>query len=88
LFNDKKLALLDIINERIQKDYLAAYKVDPKCFKSAVAPVFDYKNLGVEFLDGKINFYASFDFANENCFYLYGYTSVEFSVKEIEEYLK
>jgi hypothetical protein len=88
LFNDKKQALLDIINQRIQKDYLAAYKVDAKCFKSAVAPVFDYKNLGIEFLDGKINFYASFDFANENCFYLYGYTSVEFSVKEIEEYLK
>lgn len=88
LFNDKKQALLDIINQKIQKDYAAAYKVDPKCFKSAVAPTFDYKNLGIEFLDGKINFYASFDFSNENCFYLYGYTSVEFSTKEIAEYLK
>ncbi len=88
LFNDKKGELLAIINQQILKEYTNAYKADAKCFKNPTPPVFDYKNLGIEFKDGKINFYASFDFATENCFYLYGYTSVEFTNEEIEKYLK
>lgn len=88
LFNDKKEELLTVINQKIQKDYVSAYKADPKCFKLSTPPVFDFKNLGIEFKDGKINFYASFDFANETCFYLYGYTSVEFTNEEIQKYLK
>ncbi len=88
LFNDKKGELLTIINQKILKDYTNAYKADAKCFKNATPPVFDYKNLGIEFKDGKMNFYASFDFTTENCFYLYGYTSVEFTNEEIEKYLK
>ena len=88
LFNDKKQELLTVINQKIQKDYQSAYKADPKCFKLSTPPMFDFKNLGIEFKDGKITFYASFDFANETCFYLYGYTSVEFTNEEIQQYLK
>ena len=88
LFNDKKEELLTTINQKIQKDYISAYKADPKCFKLSNPPMFDFKNLGIEFKDGKITFYASFDFANETCFYLYGYTSVEFTNEEIQKYLK
>lgn len=88
LFNDKKQQLLDIINKRIQKDFAASYKIDPKCFTSKIPPTYDFKKLGIEFKDGKINFYAVFDFTTENCYYLYGYTSVEFSVDELKSYLK
>lgn len=88
LFNDKKQELLDIINKKIQNEFNIAYKTDPKCFSSKTAPVYDFKNLGIEFQDGKMNFYAIFNFTNENCKFLYGYTSVEFSADEIQKYLK
>lgn len=88
LFNDKRQQLLDIINKRIQKDFAASYKIDPKCFTSKTPPTYDFKKLGIEFKDGKINFYAVFDFTTENCYYLYGYTSVEFTVEELKPYLK
>lgn len=88
LFNTKKQELLDIINQRVQKDFANAYKSNPKCFKNNTPPIYDYKNLGIEFKDGKINFYATFDYTSENCLYLYGYTSVEFTEKELEMYLK
>ena len=87
-FNDNKQALLDIINKKIQKDFNASYKIDPKCFTSKTPPTYDFKKLGIEFKDGKINFYAVFDFTTENCYYLYGYTSVEFTVDELKAYLK
>ena len=87
---DQGIGSLDLhrINQKIQKDYISAYKADAKCFKLSNPPMFDFKNLGIEFKDGKITFYASFDFANETCFYLYGYTSVEFTNEEIQQYLK
>ena len=88
LFNDKKQELLDIINKKIQKDFNSSYKIDPKCFTSKTPPTYDFKKLGIEFKDGKINFYAVFDFTTENCYYLYGYTSVEFTVDELKAYLK
>ena len=87
-FNDDKQLLLDIINKKIQKDFNASYKIDPKCFTSKIPPIYDFKKLGIEFKDGKINFYAVFDFTTENCYYLYGYTSVEFTVDELKAYLK
>ena len=87
-FNDNKQLLLDIINKKIQKDFNASYKIDPKCFTSKTPPIYDFKKLGIEFKDGKINFYAVFDFTTENCYYLYGYTSVEFTVDELKAYLK
>jgi len=87
LFNDKKQDLLDIINKRIQKDFNSSYKIDPKCFTSKNPPIYDFKKLGIEFKDGKINFYAVFDFTTPNCYYLYGYTSVEFTVDELKDYL-
>ncbi len=88
LFNDKKQELLDLINKKIQKDFNSSYKIDPKCFTSKTPPTYDFKKLGIEFKDGKINFYAVFDFTTENCYYLYGYTSVEFTVDELKAYLK
>ncbi len=88
LFNDKKQELLDIINKKIQKEYAIAYKTDPKCFTSKTPPTFDFKNLGIEFQDGKMNFYATFNYTNENCKFLYGYTSVDFEADEIQPYLK
>lgn len=88
LFNDKRQELLDIINKKIQNEFNIAYKTDPKCFTSKTAPIYDFKNLGIEFQDGKMNFYAIFNFTNENCKFLYGYTSVEFSADEIQKYLK
>ena len=88
LFNDRKQELLDIINKKIQKDFTSSYKIDPKCFTSKTPPTYDFKKLGIEFKDGKINFYAVFDFTTENCYYLYGYTSVEFKVDELKDYLK
>lgn len=88
LFNNKKQELLDIINQKIQADFNNAYKSNPNCFKSKTLPTYDYKNLGIEFKDRKINFFATFDYTTENCLYLYGYTSVEFEEKEIEMYLK
>ncbi len=87
-FNDNKQLLLDIINKKIQKDFNASYKIDPKCFTSKTPPTYDFKKLGIEFKDGKINFYAVFDFTTENCYYLYGYTSVEFTIDELKAYLK
>lgn len=88
LFNDKKQELLDIINKKIQNEFNIAYKTDPKCFSSKTAPIYDFRNLGIEFQDGKMNFYAIFNFTSENCKFLYGYTSVEFSADEIQKYLK
>jgi hypothetical protein len=87
LFNDKKQELLAIINAKIQKEFNIAYKTDSKCFTSKTTPVYDFGKLGIEFQDEKMNFYAIFDFTNDNCKYLYGYTSVEFSADEIAEYL-
>jgi hypothetical protein len=87
-FNEKKQELLDLINKKIQKDFTSSYKIDPKCFTSKTPPTYDFKNLGVEFKDGKINFYAVFDFTTTNCYYLYGYTSVEFTFDELKSYLK
>lgn len=88
MFNDKKQELLDIINKKIQNEFAIAYKTDPKCFASKTVPTYDFKNLGIEFQDGKMNFYAIFNFTNENCKFLYGYTSVEFAADEIQKYLK
>jgi|GEM_PF-2666426 len=88
LFNEKKQELLDKINAKIQKDFVSSYKIDPKCFTSNTPPTYDFKKLGIEFKDGKVNFYAVFDFTTENCYYLYGYTSVEFTEAEIKAYLK
>ena len=88
VFNDKKAELLSIINERIKSDFEKAYGLDKECFKTDKAPGYTFNNLGLEFKDDKVNFYAVFDFATENCYYLYGYTVVEFTVGEVEEYIK
>lgn len=88
LFNDKKQELLDIINKKIQYEFNLAYKTDPKCFSSKTVPLYNFKNLGIEFQDGSMIFYATFNYTNENCKFLYGYTSVEFSADEIQKYLK
>ena len=88
IFNENKQQLLDNINIKIQKDFNSSYKIDPKCFTSKTPPTYDFKKLGIEFKDGKVNFYAVFDFTTENCYYLYGYTSVEFTMDEIKSYLK
>lgn len=88
MFNDKKQELLNTINNKIQKEFNIAYKTDPKCFTSKVAPTYDFKNLGIEFQDGKMIFYAIFNFTTDYCKYLYGYTSVEFTAEEIQPFLK
>jgi len=88
VFNDKKAELLSIINERIKSDFEKAYGLDKECFNTDKAPGYTFNNLGLEFKDDKVNFYAVFDFATENCYYLYGYTVVEFTVGEVEEYIK
>ncbi len=87
VFNDRKDDLLKIINDRIKADFDKAYALDKECFSKSTPPTYTFKNLGLEFRDGKVNFYAVFDFATENCYYLYGYTIVEFSIEEVEEYL-
>ena len=87
VFNSKKDELLKLINDRIKTDFEKAYALDPKCFTTSTPPNYTFKNLGLEFRDGKVNFYAVFDFATENCHYLYGYTVVEFSVEELEEFI-
>jgi len=88
VFNENKEALLVIINKRVHEDFEKAYATDKHCFTTSKAPNYTFKNLGLEFKDGKVNFYAVFDFATENCYFLYGYTVVEFTVDEISEYLK
>ena len=88
VFNDKKDELLTLINERIKSDFDKAYELDKECFNTDAAPSYTFNNLGLEFKDDKVNFYAVFDFATENCYYLYGYTVVEFTVDEIADYLK
>lgn len=88
VFNDKKDELLQLINARIKTDFEKAYALDPKCFTTSTPPNYTFKNLGLEFRDGKVNFYAVFDFATENCHYLYGYTVVEFSIEQLEDYFQ
>lgn len=88
VFNENKDELLTLINSKIKEDFEKAYALDKQCFTTSNAPNYTFKNLGLEFKDGKVNFYAVFDFATENCYYLYGYTVVEFTVEEIEKYLK
>lgn len=88
VFNDKKDELLSIINEKIKSDFDKAYQLDKECFTAKTAPTYTFNKLGLEFKDGSVNFYAVFDFATENCYYLYGYTVVEFTVDEIADYLK
>jgi len=86
VFNDKKDELIQLINNQIKADFEKAYALDPKCFTTSTPPNYTFKNLGLEFKDGKVNFYAVFDFATENCYYLYGYTIVEFSIEQLEDY--
>lgn len=88
VFNENKDELLAEINTKINADFEKAYSLDKQCFTTSKAPSYTFKNLGLEFKDGKVNFYAVFNFATENCYFLYGYTVVEFTVEEIEKYLK
>lgn len=88
VFNENKDELLALINSKIKADFEKAYALDKQCFTTSTAPNYTFKNLGLEFKDGRVNFYAVFDFATENCYFLYGYTVIEFTVDEVEKYLK
>lgn len=87
LFNEKKEELLKLINQKIKIDF-DDYATNPEtkdCFEGVTFTNYTYENLGIEFVDGKVDFNAWFDVAGY-CFNVSS-TTVSFSIEEIKPYL-
>lgn len=88
LFNEKKNELLLLINKKIKIVY-DKYATNPEtkdCFEGMNFKKYSYSDLGIEFVDDKINFNVWFE-VYEYC-YNVNSTSVSFRLEEIEPYFK
>lgn len=87
LFNEKGDELLVLINQKIKIDF-DDYATNPDtkdCFEGVSFTNYTYENLGIEFVDGKVDFNAWFDVAGY-CFNVSS-TTVSFSIEEIKPFL-
>ena len=87
LFNEKGDELLVLINQKIKIDF-DEYTTNPDtkdCFEGVSFTNYTYENLGIEFVDGKVDFNAWFDVAGY-CFNVSS-TTVSFSIEEIKPFL-
>lgn len=87
LFNEKKEELLKLINQKIKIDF-TDYATNPEtkdCFEGVLFKNYTYDNLGIEFIDDKVEINVWFDVAGY-CFNVSS-TTVSFSIEELKPYL-
>lgn len=87
LFNEKKVNLLAIINQRIKKEF-DEYLKDPEnsdCFEGVTTPTVSFEDLGITFNNSGIDFNISFGLS-ENCMAVDG-TIASFKLEEVLPYL-
>jgi hypothetical protein len=87
LFNEKKEELLKLINQKIKIDF-DDYATNPDtkdCFEGVLFENYNYDNLGIEFIEDKVDINVWFDVAGD-CFNVSS-TTVSFSIEEIKPFL-